>query len=97
MEPVANHLRWGEPRGGMFIRLTGKNHSGEPTGVTWNLIAEGDTGPSIPAIPAAALIKRWLAGQPPEPGARPAHEALELADFEPFFQSLGIRHGIVPD
>ncbi len=41
--------------------------------------------------------KRWLAGQPPEPGARPAHEALELADFEPLFQSLGIRHGIVPD
>ncbi|MCP5082930.1 MAG: hypothetical protein GY948_14680 [Alphaproteobacteria bacterium] len=95
MEPVANHLNWGEQRGGMFIRLTGPDHAGRQAEISWNLIAEGDSGPSIPSIPAAALIKRWLAGQAPELGARSAHEALELTDFEPFFQSLGIRHGIV--
>lgn len=97
MDPVANLMRWGEPRGGMFIRLTGRDHAGNPAGISWNLIADGDSGPSIPSIPAAALIKRWLAGQAPAPGARPAHEALELPDFEPFFQSLGVRHGVVPD
>ena len=95
MEPVASHLNWGDQRGGMFIRLTGPDHAGRPAEVSWNLIAEGDSGPSIPSIPAAALIKRLLAGQAPKPGARPAHEALELADFEPFFQKLGIRHGVV--
>ncbi len=66
-------------------------------GISWNLIADGDSGLSIPSIPAAALIKRWLVGQTPEPGARPTHEALELVDFEPFVQRLGVRHGIVSD
>ncbi|NNF77275.1 MAG: hypothetical protein HKN05_04530 [Rhizobiales bacterium] len=97
MEPAASHMNWGEQRGGMFIRLTGLDHAGKHAGVSWNLIAEGDSGPSIPSIPAAALIKRLLTGEAPAPGARPAHKALELADFEPFFQSLSIRHGIVPD
>lgn len=95
MEPVANHLHWGAPRGGMFLRLTGLDHHGHRLDRSWNLIAQGDSGPSIPSIPAAALIKRWLAGKTPAPGARPAHEALELADFEPFFQRLAIRHGTV--
>ncbi len=95
MEPVSSHLRWGAPRGGMFIRLTGKDHNGQPAETSWNLIAEGDSGPYIPTMAAAALITRWQSGQTPTPGARPAYEDLELADFEPFFQRLGIRHGVV--
>lgn len=95
MEPVANHLHWGVPRGGMFLRLTGLDHEGNKIDRSWNVIALGDSGPSIPSIPAAAIIKRWLAGDAPDPGARSAHEALELADFEPFFKRLAIRHGIV--
>ena len=95
IEPVANHLRWGEARGGMFVRLTGQGPDGTAADLSWNLIAEGDSGPSIPAMATAALIARWLDGEPLEAGARPAHEALELADFEPFFRRLDIRHGIV--
>lgn len=96
MEPVSTYLRWGAPRGGMFVRLTGKDHNNNPAEASWNLIAEGDSGPYIPTMAAAALITRWQqTGQTPSPGARPAHEDLELADFEPFFQRLGIRHGVV--
>ncbi len=95
IEPVANRLTWGEARGGMFVRLTGLDHMGNRADLSWNLIAKDDSGPNIPAMASAALIKRWLAGTPPDPGARPAHEALELADFEPFFASLAIRHGVV--
>lgn len=95
IEPLANRLTWGEARGGMFLRLTGLDHMGKRADLSWNLIAEDDAGPNIPAMAAAALIKRCLAGNPPEPGARPAHEALELADFEPFFANLAIRHGVV--
>lgn len=95
VEPLANAMRWGEARGGMFIRLTGAGPDGTPADLSWNLIAEGDNGPSIPAMATAALITRWLDGAPLKAGARPAHEALELADFEPFFKRHGIRHGVV--
>ncbi len=95
IEPIANRLTWGEARGGMFVRLKGPDHMGNPADLSWNLIAKDDAGPNIPAMASAALIKRCLAGNAPEPGARPAHLALELADFEPFFASLAIRHGVV--
>ena len=54
---VANTLRWGEHRGGMFVEATGEA-AGAPAAQSWHLIAEGDDGPFIPSFAAAAVIRR---------------------------------------
>ena len=94
MDRFANLARWGTPRGGMFVQLDGTGLDGKPLSRFWNLIAEGDDGPFIPAMAAAAIIARWLRGEGPRPGARPAHRELELADFQPFFDKLAITHTV---
>ena len=57
----------------------------------WTLIADDGDGPEIPALPAAILAERILAGSV-APGARDAGTALDLSDFEPSFARLAIRH-----
>lgn len=89
---VINILRWGDDRGGMVVEARGLR-AGEPVVRSWMLIAEGDDGPFIPAMAAAAVIRRRLAGQPPAPGARAATEELELADFKPLFDARKISTG----
>jgi hypothetical protein len=89
MDRVVNRVRWGEHRGGMIVEVTGN-------GVTrsWHMLAEGDAGPLIPSMAIEAVIRKCLAGEVPEPGARPAHHALELADYEAMFARRGISTGI---
>jgi hypothetical protein len=77
----------------MFVAVTGHDAGGRVATRSWHLIAEGDDGPFIPAIPAAVLIRRVLAGAKPGPGARPALSELELADFAPVFARLRITTG----
>jgi len=85
-------FRWGERRGGMFVEIDAEPAGGAVTRA-WHLVAEGDDGPFIPSIGAAAIVRRMLAGQAPEPGARAAYRDLELADYQPFFDRLAIAHG----
>lgn len=94
MEKFTNLINWGQDRGGMFIELHGLDFEDKETCYSWDLIAEGNDNPFILAIAAAALIRRWLIGEMPKPGARPSHEELELSDFQPFFDRLVIRHSI---
>lgn len=91
---VKTQLKWGEDRGGMFVRAAGIDADGRPAATSWNLTAEGDHGPFIPAMPAAALIGKLLAGNRPEGGARTAAGAVALADYEPFFAARRIETGI---
>jgi len=88
------NARWGEARGGMFVRVTGRREDGAEIERTWDLVAEGDDGPYIPAMAAAALVLRCVEGRGPAPGARPCTHELELDDFEPFFRARRIRHGV---
>jgi hypothetical protein len=101
MYRVINVLRWGEHRGGMFVLLEGADANGEPIARSWHLLAEGNDGPLIPSMAAAALIRRCLEGRPPAPGARPAVRDLELEDYERLFESrtiyAGIREPVPPD
>jgi hypothetical protein len=90
---VANHLTWGERRGGMFVRVTGRDEGGRAVSKSWHLLAEGDTGPSVPAMPIDAIIRRCLVGQPPAPGARHAAGELTLDDFARGFAAKGIVTG----
>lgn len=91
---ASQRLAFGEHRGGMFVAVTGRTANGSALERSWHLIAEGDDGPFIPAMAAEAVIRGWLAGNKPEPGARPAAGALTLADFEPLFSRFSIRAGI---
>jgi hypothetical protein len=78
----------------MFVVIEG--HDAGSTLVvrrSWHLVAEGDDGPFIPAIGAAALVQRYLAGAAPAVGARPASLDLELADYEQFFAEKRIYTG----
>ncbi|MDH4384712.1 MAG: DUF4166 domain-containing protein [Caulobacter sp.] len=94
---VKTRLKWGEDRGGMFVRVEGIGPDGGPCAGTWSLIAEGEDGPFIPAMAAASVLNKVLAGQSPVFGARSAAEALELSDYEPFFAARRIRTGLRGD
>lgn len=94
---VANRLAWGEARGGMYVRLVGRDEAGHRIERAWHLVAEGDTGPSVPAMAADAVIRKCLAGSPPQPGARHAGGELELADFARGFAAKAIVTGIRED
>ncbi|MBY3211846.1 SDR family oxidoreductase [Rhizobium laguerreae] len=84
----------GQHRGGMFVRMSGLDHTGERLTSGWHLIAEGDDGPFIPIIGVDALVRRLLTGIRPENGARPAAGELRLDDFEAAFRRFQITTGI---
>ena len=94
---VVTHLHWGEHRGGMFVRLYGRNGDGGLSRRRWHLIAEGDAGPFVPVMATAAVIRRCLEGNPPANGARVAHAELELEDFKPLFDECGISTMMLAD
>lgn len=93
---VLDLARFGEHRGGMFVRVKGERDS-ESVERSWHLIAEGDAGPFIPSMAAAAVIRKMLAGERPTPGARPATGAIKLVDYEPQFAARGIVSGMRDD
>jgi Domain of unknown function (DUF4166) len=69
-----------------------KGFAGEDAKVhRWTLIAEKGDGPEIPTM-AAVLLCGILKRGNLTPGGRHAGEALELAQFEPLFAPLAIRH-----
>ena len=85
-------ITMGEHRGGMFVRASNAQHSR-----SWHMIAEGDDGPRIPAIPSAIMIRKWLRGEAVEAGARTAITDITLADFDTEFSKLRIVHCIHDD
>lgn len=88
-----NRLRWGEHRGGMIVVVRGRDATGQPVERSWHMLAEGDDGPLIPSMAAAAVILRRLHGLPPAPGARAATGEMELADYRPLFAGRAIVSG----
>jgi saccharopine dehydrogenase-like NADP-dependent oxidoreductase len=92
MHRATNTLRWGEHRGGMFVEIHGRR-DGRHTTRSWHMVAEGDDGPFIPSMAAEAIIRRCLDGRRPQPGARPATNDLELADYDALFARRAIVTG----
>jgi hypothetical protein len=88
-----NNLSWGEHRGGMFVKVRGIDRSGIKTCRSWHLVADGDSGPTVPTLAAAAIVARCRNGIAPEPGARTAMNDLELSDYLPMLNSLNIHTG----
>lgn len=89
---VLNLMKFGEHRGGMFVHATGLKE-GKPIEKSWHLLAEGDDGPFIPSMAIEALVRKILAGDVPDNGARPATRALSLADYEKLFEGRTIYTG----
>ncbi len=89
---VLNLMKFGEHRGGMFVRAQGIRN-GEPMELTWHLLAEGDDGPYIPSMAIEAVIRQLLAGERPADGARPATRALELDQYVALFAGRSIHTG----
>ncbi len=93
---VLNLMRFGEHRGGMYVQVNGLQ-GGQPVKKSWHLLAEGDHGPYIPSMAIEAIIRKILKGCKPEAGARPATQALSLADYRSMFQGRSIDFGIRDD
>ena len=89
---VLNLMKFGEHRGGMYVRARGVR-DGAPQELSWHLLAEGDDGPYIPSMAIEAVIRKWLAGERPADGARPATHALELSDYHALFAGRSIHTG----
>lgn len=89
---VLNLMKFGEHRGGMFVHATGRQGD-TPVQRAWHLLAEGDDGPYIPSMAIAALVEKLLSHERPEPGARPATQALSLKDYDQQFQGRSIYTG----
>jgi hypothetical protein len=97
MYRAINVLRWGEHRGGMFVSIAGSGTMGNAAVRSWHMVAEGDDGPLIPSMAAEAIIRKFLAGQRPEAGARPATNDLNLADYDALFARRAIKSGCRED
>ena len=89
---VLNRMRFGEHRGGMFIRARGRA-DGQPVERSWHLLAEGDDGPYIPSMAIEAIVRKLVAGERPTPGARSSVDALTLADYAALFDGRSIHMG----
>ena len=89
---VLNRMRFGEHRGGMFVRARGLA-GGEEVQQSWHLLAEGDDGPYIPSMAIEAIIRKLLSGVRPPAGARSGSHALELADYDALFAGRAIFTG----
>ncbi len=93
---ILNLMKFGEHRGGMFVEAKG-DINGAPATRSWHLLAEGDDGPYIPSMACEALIRKWVVGETPKPGARAASQALELSDYEALFERRTIYTGFRND
>lgn len=83
---IADRLRrFGTDRGGLRIDLLGSFGARR-----WCVLAEAGDGPFIPAIPAAALIRKLARGAIPVRGAMPCLGLLSLAEIEAEGQRAGL-------
>ena len=89
---VLNLMRFGEHRGGMFIRARGRV-DGKDTEQSWHMLAEGNDGPYIPSMAIEAVVRKLLSGSRLPAGARSGARALDLKDYEMLFRGRQIYTG----
>jgi Domain of unknown function (DUF4166) len=94
MHTAHKRLSWGEDRGGMFVTVCGWDADGNAVEREWHAIADGDDGPFIPAMAAAAVIGHVLDGRRPTAGARAGTADVKLADYEMQFAGRRIFTGV---
>ena len=83
--------KYGSDRGGMFIRVTGKDGKNQAVRACWSLAAGQGVGPTTPALPALALIQRIAAGGTLVPGAYAAAGHVHYDEMLSHLNRLGIE------
>ena len=93
--PLNRLSRWIEPlvshKGGMFVRLKGLGHDGEPLRITWTLIAQNNHGPYVPCGAAVALAKKLCSNVRLPSGAMPCMGLLSVEDYLAALPGLDLR------
>ena len=89
-----NTFRWGEHRGGMFVKVEGRTAEGEALARSWHLLAQGSDGPLIPSMAIEGIVRRVLRGHGVVPGARAAVDEIDLAGYEKLFAHRAIVTGM---
>lgn len=89
---MADRLRgFGTDRGGLRVEVEGGRQQR-----VWCLLAEGGDGPYVPAVPAAALVRKLAQGGLSWRGAAPCLGLLTLAEIERAWSGLRIASGWQP-
>jgi hypothetical protein len=95
--PLLAAKRWlqflGSNRGGMLVRMEGRDQGGRSLRVDWRLVAGSGHGPYIPATPSVLLAKRLLDGTLATRGAMPCVGLFALDDFMAEVGDLDITAG----
>ena len=76
--------------GGMVLRVTGVDASGESAARAWHIAADNDHGPEIPCMAAVLLARQLAQGAALPVGAFTSMGQLALAAFEPEFARWGM-------
>ncbi len=105
LEPFAELLhavaawfrRFGSDKGGMVVEATGLDAAGLRTRSRWTLVAMAGDGPSIPALPALALVRALAADTVAERGAKACVGMLSLDAITKEFSRYEITTAIVTE
>lgn len=92
--PLLAVKRWlaflGSDRGGMMVRLSGRDHAGEERTLSFDLEAGSGHGPYIPGMASVILATRLARGEMTERGAEPCFDMFTLDDFAAAVADLDI-------
>lgn len=82
---------FGNGRSGIFMQLSGVDHSGVAQQRLWELTAGNNDGPNIPCMAAVALTRKLAAGQLSLRGALPCLGLVSLDDYLTELRGLDIQ------
>ncbi len=82
---------FGTDRGGMHVKISGKDLAGKSISKEWYLIAYDGDGPYIPATPSVIVVKKILSGSLDHAGAMPCMGLFTLNEFMNEVSDLNIK------
>lgn len=81
----------GSDKGGMHVRMSGANATGERVSKTWYLTARQNHGPEIPCTPALILARKLVSGTISQTGAYACLGLVSIRDFDSEVDDLDIE------
>jgi hypothetical protein len=78
-------------KGGMYVKLHGKDHGHQPKSVVWHVIAAQNHGPHIPCGAAIALVHKLSSDPNFKRGAMPCVGLLTVEEYLAPLHGLDIR------
>ena len=84
-------LRFGSDKGAMDIEVAGRLAGGAAVKRRWTLQADANRGPYVPTLAALALVRRLRDRRFAWKGAMACAGLLDISDFTPDFEALGMR------